>query len=234
MGDCSGRTRNTSIALAAEFQEGGIPVTIAAWTRKGVALAFLLALATFAASTARADLIGSVSQLALPTCGTNSHPFAQFGDNNSYFPFTNNGFESGTWGWSVSGATSIVTGNEPWYVNGAGNRSLLLGAGATAASPLVCVSLVDPDWRMFVKSNANGALHAQIVFYGLLGNVTGVLNAADFDAAGFASWGPSPTVNSLLALPLATQYAQLRLTNTASSGSWQVDDVFADPWEVRG
>ena len=203
-------------------------------TRKGVALAFVLALGAFAASTARADLIGSTSQLLLPTCGTNSHPFAQFGDNHSYFPFPNNGFESGTSGWSVSGAAGVVSGNEPWYVNGAGSRSLSLGPGATAASPLVCVSLVDPDWRMFVQSNANGALHAQIVFYGLLGNVTGVLNAADFDASGFASWEPSPTVNSLLALPLATQYAQLRLTNTATSGSWQVDDVFADPWEVRG
>ena len=211
-------------------------MTTAGRTRKGVALAFVLALgAAFAASTARADLIGGLQQVVLPTCGTNSQTFSQFGDGSSYYGFPNNGFESGTSGWTVSRGASVVSGNEPWYVNGVGNHSLSLSPGATAASPLVCINLVDPDWRMFVQSNgANGALHAQVVFYGLLGNVTGVLNAADFDAAGFDSWGPSPTVNSLLALPLATRYAQLRLSYGGSSGSWQVDDVFVDPWAVRG
>ena len=206
----------------------------AGWTRKGVVLAFVLALGAFTASTSRADLIGGLQQLVLPTCGTNSQTFSQFGDSSSYFGFPNNGFESGTSGWTVSRG-AIVAGNEPWYVNGAGSHSLSLGPGGTAASPLVCISVVDPDWRMFVQSSgANGALHAQVVFYGLLGNVTGVLNAADFNPSNFGSWGPSPTVNSLLALPLATRYAQLRLSYPGSSGSWQVDDVFVDPWAVRG
>ena len=45
---------------------------------------------------------------------------------------------------------------------------------------------------MFAHANgANGALRAQIVFYGLLGNVTGILNVTDFDPSGYASWAPS-------------------------------------------
>jgi hypothetical protein len=203
--------------------------------RHGVALAVLAATAMLAASTANAGLIDGVTQAVLPSCGSGTQPFAQFGDYNSYFAFANNGFEAGASGWTSSGAAGVVGGNEPWNVNGPGNHSLSLGPGASAAGPLVCASLLDPQWRMFVRSNkASGALHAQIVFYGLLGNVTGILNVADFDPGDFGAWSPSPMVASLLALPLATSYAQLRLTDTGSSGSWQVDDVFVDPWAVRG
>jgi hypothetical protein len=199
----------------------------------GVALATFVA--ALAATTAHAGLIGSLTQGLLPNCGTGSQPFAQFGDDNSYFSFADADFESGTTGWTTSRGSTVVSGNEPWYAAGPGGHSPSLGPGATAASPLVCASLLDPHWRMFVRSNgANDALRAQIVFYGLLGNVTGILNVADFDQAQLSAWSPSPPVASLLALPLGTRYAQLRLTDEATNGSWQVDDVFVDPWAVRG
>jgi len=167
-------------------------------------------------------------------CNGNLHPFAQFGDRNSYFAFGNNGFENGTAGWRTSGA-SVVPGNEPWSVNGGGGSSLSIAPGGTVSSPLVCAALNAPDWRMFAQANgANGPLRAQIVFYGLLGNITGILNLTNFDPSGYASWAPSQDVPSGLALPIATVAAQLRLTNTGSSGTWQVDDVFVDPFGMRG
>lgn len=167
-------------------------------------------------------------------CSGNLQPFAQFGDGNSYFAFANNGFENGMTGWKASGA-SVVSGNEPWAVNGGGASSLSIAPGGTVASPLVCAALNAPDWRMFARSNgANGSLRAQIVFYGLLGNITGILNLTNFGPSGYASWAPSQDVPSGLALPLATVAAQLRLTNTGSSGTWQVDDVFVDPCGMRG
>jgi hypothetical protein len=45
----------------------------------------------------------------------------------------------------------------------------------------------------------------------------------------YASWSPSSRFNSLLALPLGTSSAQIRITSTARAGTWQVDDVFVDP-----
>ncbi|MDE3191198.1 MAG: hypothetical protein KGL94_10325 [Acidobacteriota bacterium] len=193
---------------------------------KRLALAFALG-ACVAAVSAPAGSAG------LLTCPANQQPFAQFGDYNDYFGFANNGFENGTSGWSVSGST-VVTGNEPWGVNGSGSSSLSIGPGGTASSPRVCTALLAPDWRMFAKANgANGSLRAQIVFYGLLGNVTGILNVTSFGPAGYAAWEPTADVPSLLSLPLATVSAQLRLTNTGSSGTWQVDDVFVDPWLSR-
>jgi len=194
----------------------------------------VLALVVAMVAAAVAVPAGSAARSGLLTCPANLQPFAQFGDNASYFGFANNGFESGTVGWSVSGA-SVVSGNEPWGVNGAGSSSLSIGPGGSASSPRVCTALLAPHWRLFAKSNgANGALRAQIVFYGLLGNVTGILNVASFSPSGYGSWQPTSHVPSLLSLPLATVSAQIRLTSTATSGTWQVDDVFVDPFGMRG
>jgi hypothetical protein len=195
---------------------------------------FLLAISVGICAVAVAAPVGSASRAGLLTCPASLHPFAQFGDNNTYFAFANNGFESGASGWGLSGA-SVVSGNEPWDVNGPGGSSLSIGPGGSVSSPRVCAALLAPAWRMFAKSNgANGSLRAQIVFYGLLGNVTGILNFTNFGSSDYASWEPSSFMPSLLALPIATFSAQLRLTNTGTSGTWQVDDVFVDPCGMRG
>lgn len=177
--------------------------------------------------------VGSAAHTGLLSCPAYLQPFAQFGDNGTYFGFANNGFESGTYGWRLS-RSSVVSGNEPWDVNGSGSNSLSIGPGGTATSPRVCTALLAPSWRMFAKSDdANGSLTARIVFYGLLGNVTGILNVTSFNSSSYGSWEPTTDVPSLLSLPLLTTSAQLVLTNTGSSGTWQVDDVFVDPWLSR-
>ena len=185
-------------------------------------------------AAAIAAVVAAPSARSALTCRGTGQPFAQFGDANDYFGFANNGFEDGSTGWRLFGA-SIGSGNEPWGVNGGGSSSLSIAPGGTASSPLVCAALNAPDWRMFAHANgANGSLRAQVVFYGLLGNVTGILNLTSFAPSGYASWEPSQDVPAALALPLLTAYAQLRLTSTATSGTWQVDDVFVDPCGMRG
>jgi hypothetical protein len=167
-------------------------------------------------------------------CSGSLQPFSQFGDQNDYFAFSNNGFESGMTGWKLANAF-VSGGNEPWAVNGGGSSSLTIGPGGSASGPKVCAALNAPGWRMFAKSNgANGPLQAQVVFYGLLGNVTGILNVTSFGPSGYTTWQPSGDVPSALALPIFTYAAQLRLTSTATSGTWQVDDVFVDPFGMRG
>jgi hypothetical protein len=196
-------------------------------------LKWMMVVLAAAACAAIAGAAAPKSQAGLLTCPGGLQPFAQFGDGSDYFAFPNNGFENGGSGWSLSGA-SVGSGNEPWGVNGGGNSSLSIGPGGTASSPRVCAALFAPHWRMFAHANgANGSLKAQIVFYGLLGNVTGLLNFTSFGPSNYGTWQPSSDVPSGLALPLATFSAQLRLTNTSSSGTWQVDDVFVDPWASR-
>jgi hypothetical protein len=170
----------------------------------------------------------------LPSCGATSQPFTPWGDSESYCAFPNLGFESGKTAWTLSGSTSVVSGNEPWHVSGAGAHSLQLGPGATAVSSPLPVSLLDPWIRLFSRSNgANGSLRVQVVFRGLLGNVTGVLNVAALSPSGYSSWEPTERVLSTLALPLATTSAQVVFTSQASSGNWQVDDVYLDPCKMK-
>jgi len=184
-------------------------------------------------AAATAAIVAVPAGNAALTCSGTSEPFAQFGDNDSYFAFANNGFENGATGWQVSKA-GVAAGNEPWFVSGPGSSSLSIGPGGSASSPRVCAALNAPHWRMFAHSNgANGDLRAQVVFYGLLGNVLGVLNFTSFSTAGYTTWEPSSFVPSTLALPLLTWSAQLRLTSSATSGTWQIDDVYVDPWGSR-
>jgi hypothetical protein len=179
---------------------------------------------------AGAGLLDPVTQLVLPTCGATSYPFKQVdGDSSPYYGFANNGFESGAGAWSLSGGAYVGSDNEPWYVNGKGKRSLALPPGASATSPTFCINLLDPAIRLFARGSAGGDLKVQVVFRGLSGNVTGIFNHGDY--AGNGTWVAGKKVNSALALPLLTAYAQVRVT--AASGAWQVDDVFVDPCEIR-
>jgi hypothetical protein len=174
---------------------------------------------------------GGTARLALlPSCGATSHPFAHWNDNNAYCAFPNLGFENGKTAWTLTGSTSIVAANEPWHVSGPGTHALQLGPGATALSSPLPVSLLDPWLRFFAHSaGANGPLHVQVLFHGLLGNLTGVLNVGSLSASSYSSWEPTARVASLLALPLATTSAQVVVTSQARAGSWQVDDFYLDP-----
>lgn len=182
-----------------------------------------------AVPAASAGLLDPVTQLLLPTCGTTVYPFAQFGDGNGYYGFSNDGFESGSAGWSLAGGAFVGFGNEPWFVNGWGDRSLVLGPGASATSPSFCINLLDPALRMFARGTSGGQLKIQVIFRGLTGNLTGILNYTE--ETGNGAWGPTVPVSSQLALPLLTTSAVVRIT--AASGTWQIDDVFEDPSVFR-
>jgi hypothetical protein len=184
------------------------------------------AAALLAVPAANAGLIGSVTGIVLPTCGSNGYPFAQFGDSHAYYGFANNGFENGSTGWTLSGGASVGRGNEPWLVNGYGSHSLTLPAGASATSPAFCINLLDPAVRAFARGTTGGNLQVQVIFHGLTGNLTGILNVAGL--TGTNGWAPTSRISSALALPLLTAYAQIRVT--AVSGSWSVDDAFVDPY----
>jgi len=189
-----------------------------------------VAAALLAVPAANAGLLDPITQLVLPTCGSNSYPFQQFGDRHAYYHFSNNGFEIGSNGWSLSGGAYVGSGNEPWYANGWGGRSLTLPPGASATSPSFCINLLDPAVRMFTRGSNGSTLQIQVVFRGLTGNITGIFNYDDENGSG--AWSPSDRVSSQLALPLLTSSAQIRVT--AASGTWQVDDAFVDPWITGG
>ncbi len=195
--------------------------------RLWLAFAVVVAAAGLAVPAASASLVGGG---ILPSCGAKTYPFTPWGDYDAYCAFPNLGFESGTTKWTLTGKASLVAANEPWHVSGAGTHALQLGPGATARSSTLPVNLLDPWMRLFARSaGANGSLLVQVQFRGLLGNLTGVLNVGSLSPSGYSSWQPTQRVLSALALPLLTTSAQVLLTSRATSGSWQVDDVYLDP-----
>ena len=199
-----------------------------------LAVAVAAAVVLTVVPAANAGLVSGLVGAALPSCGSTTRPFAQFGDGGSYCTLKNNGFENGSAGWTLSGGASVVADNEPWFVNGPGGNALDLPPGASATSSPVPISLLDPYFRLFARGTAtDGALRVQILFRGLTGNLTGVLNASDLSPSDYASWEPSGDVASLLALPLGTSSAQVVVTSRAGSGDWEIDDVFVDPWLNR-
>src|SRR3954447_18494105 len=107
-----------------------------------VALASALAAVLSAgAAPAQGGLISGLTGVLVPSCSSLSQPFAQFGDSSWYYPVSNQGFEGGSNGWTLSGSTALVAGNEPWKVSGAGSHALAIGNGAGAMSAPTCISL---------------------------------------------------------------------------------------------
>jgi hypothetical protein len=153
-------------------------------------------------------------------------PFAPWSDYANYAFSPDGGFEGGGSGWSLSGAR-VVSGNETFYVHSKyDSRSLSLPSGASATSPLMCISLLSGKMRFVARGDSGAKVRVQIIYRGLLSSVLGILDGGTFSAGG--SWKPSPQVGMLGGvLPLLTTGVQFKFT--ASNGAVAIDDVYLDP-----
>ena len=193
--------------------------------------AVVLAAAACATAKAGAGLITG----NCPTSGT--QVFARWGDSTSYYLAPNGGLESGTTGWTVNGG-SVVNENEPYYTSG--SHSLYLPSGSTATSPVVCIGTKDLYVRMFAKDvgGTDRGLHVQVVWYGLLNAVLGITDVATYAPGG--SWAPTGKLSTAggLSVPLlpivGSTSARIRVTPVGSGSNWRIDDLYVDPWAMRG
>jgi hypothetical protein len=171
----------------------------------------------------------------LPSCaGTYEKPFAPWGDNASYMLVRDGTFEGGAAGWSLAGGAKVVTGNETFFVHGAGEtRSLLLPAGSSATSPAVCMVLGQPKMRLFaIAPSGSGSMRVSILSRNLLG-ILSILDGGVVTAG--SRWQPTPALSLLgsnLASPLWASWVQLRFRPIGTS-TLAIDDVYVDPWVIR-
>jgi hypothetical protein len=194
--------------------------------RFGLAALVVLAAISLAIPAANASLLGLGND-----CGAASQPFAQFGDYRSYTFGANGGLENGSTGWSLGGA-SIVRGNETYYKHSLSDRSsLALPTGSTALTPKLCMGTTSTVVRFFVRSSTGGSLHVQVVLKNVLGQVIGILDWATISAG--SSWAPGPAILNLDSLLGLVGVSSIQLKFTAQSGSFQVDDIYVDPWASR-
>jgi hypothetical protein len=193
-------------------------------------VALLAALAVSVTPRAEAGLIGTPPPSG---CDPASQVFAPWGDYAWYAPVPGGSFESGTPSWALSGGARVVAGNETFYVRSpSDSRSLYLPSGSSALSQTVCFGLGDWHARFFVRNaGSGGTLKVDIVVKSLLGSVVALLDGGSMSASG--TWAPSPrvrlTLTNLCSL-LGVRAVAFRFR--ASGGSFQVDDVYLDPFKI--
>lgn len=200
----------------------------------------VLAATAFSVPAANAGLIGSITNLLSGACPSGGmQVFAPWGDGNAYLPAPNGGFELGSYGWSLGGGASVVSGNEPFLRSG--SHSLALPSGSSALSPQICLGTQQLYIRMFGKdlSGTDSGLRVRVYWYGLLNQLLGSSDFAVFPGGG--GWGPTGLLNSggglLAPLPvvslLSSSTARIQITPLGSGSHWQIDDVFIDPSVMR-
>ncbi|HWE09669.1 MAG TPA: hypothetical protein VG325_09950 [Solirubrobacteraceae bacterium] len=162
-------------------------------------------------------------------------PFANWGDQSSYFLAPGGSFEgtAAQVGWSLSGA-GLTAGNEPFHAGGSsGRQSLTISGGGSATAPFFCLDSTMPDLRFFARQAAPGSdLEVQAVVQ--IGHHQFVLPLGSVADGSMPAWGPVPQIvlqghvlPRWLRLPVA-----LRLVVPGGQGSWQLDDVYVDPFRL--
>ena len=204
--------------------------------RRTVAACGTAALASVAlASPASAGILTA----SATDCNDNRlvQPFRQFGDRANYRLLPGGTFEGSMAGWQLSGGAKVVAGNESYRVNGAADgKSLVLPFGSRAVSPVTCVGIGEPTLRLFAKRNSGllTTLLVEVQVETSLG-LSAWLPVLPGDAGG-SSWHPTlgmPLLVNLLPLlpndrtPVRFRFSPLLL------GSWQIDDVYVDPWRMN-
>jgi hypothetical protein len=201
-------------------------------TLRSISLAAVVAAAALAvtAPAASAGLLVESARNCVP--GVVSQPFTPWGDRANYELAPGGGFEAAGPSWALSRGASFVNENEPWKVRGAGDtRSVKLGPGATATSPVMCVGIEHPTLRFFARNNRAllSTLTVEVIFETSLGlkaaAPVGVLLPS-------GKWKPSPRflvlVNLLPLLPGEKTPVQFRV-RSVGLGTWYVDDFYVDP-----
>jgi hypothetical protein len=201
-----------------------MPYIIARPPRRLIALAASMLTLMVAASPAAADT-GCQTTSSSPV-------FATFGDIASYTPLQGGSFEGDMTGWSLNGA-SVVSGNEPFYVNSATDaQSLSLGSRASATSPSFCASSIMPTYRFFAENlspSSSATLTVSVVYSGVNGNSS--IAPAQVTLTGVPGLWQLTAPLSLGSTLNNGQTVNAQLVFTASPGSrWQIDDVYIDPY----
>lgn len=168
-------------------------------------------------------------------CPTQSakQKFSKWGDSSDYFLVPGGSFEGtpAQVGWILSGAT-LTPGNEPFHLNGAtDHQSLLMSDGASATSPAFCVDSTMPSFRFFVRQTAPGS---DLKIQGVVQTPRGPLSVtvADLPDGSFSSWTAVQVTVETNRIPKGFSIAAAMRFVVPASGSWQIDDVYVDPYRA--
>ena len=187
-----------------------------------------------AALTCAAIFVSSGAAFAAQ-CPTQSvkQQFSRWGDSSSYFLVPGGSFEgtAAQVGWTLSGST-LTSGNEPFHINSTSDdQSLLIDGGGSATSPVFCVDSTMPSLRFFVRQTAPGA---DLKVQGVVTTPRGplALTVTDVPDGSLPSWTPVRVNLATNRIPRGWSVSAALRFVVPSSGSWQIDDVYVDPYRA--
>ena len=209
-------------------QHGGfsVPLVIHPRVRKTIGrIAALTCVAVFVSS-------GAAFAAQCPTQSA-KQKFSKWGDSSSYFLVPGGSFEGtpAQVGWTLSGST-LVAGNEPFYINSTSDdQSLLISGGGSATSPAFCVDSTMPSVRFFVRQTAPGS---DLKIQGVVQPPRGPLSVtlADLPDGSLPSWTPLQITVATNRIPKGYSVTAAVRFSAPGSGSWQLDDVYVDPYRA--
>jgi len=187
--------------------------------------------ATAGAASSRAQRAFAATQCPARTM---TSPFAHWGDTGRYFMLDNGGFEKGTTSWTLAGGASVVSGNESFHLNSSSDsHSLRLPTGASAQSVATCFDVNAQTVRLMVKGPSSPGAQLKVDAY-VLTQTSGGPNIRTVSTQIVnpgTSWNPSAAVTfSLGQSQMLAATATVQFTFTALGGTWQIDDVYVDPF----
>lgn len=201
-----------------------------------IALRAVVAAALATASLAAPSLASAALVETAPCDGAAlTQPFSRWGDDALYKLAPGGDAEGSLAGWTLSGGARKVAGSEPYAATGTlGSSSLSLPAGASVTTAATCVNAAYPSFRFFAKSSGGllGVLPAMKVDLVYRDGLLGIVSVPIGTVLPTSSWRPSPVMltGAALGAALAGGEAPLALRFTSVAGTWQIDDVFVDPF----
>jgi hypothetical protein len=174
---------------------------------------------------------------AASACGGRnlSNPFQRWGDQADYFLIANGGFEAGNASWTFAKGGAVKSGsNEPWFAAGQGDsHDLLLRAGSSATAATFCVGAGENLLRLFVKRP--GVRGAKLRLSATMrrdsaSSILIVTTMMDLDGS-VAGWAPSPVfIMPAVFGTSGTEYITLKVAPVGTAATWEVDDIYVDPY----
>jgi hypothetical protein len=140
-------------------------------------------------------------------------------------------------GWTLTGGARVVSGNEPWKVGDRSDvSSLLLPRGSQATTGVMCVGIGHPVMRFFARRNSGwllDTLKVEVLFEGAGGRVNSLPIGVVLAGGSWQPTLPFPVLASLLPLLPGEQTPVAFRFTPVGGASWQIDDVYVDPWRSR-
>jgi hypothetical protein len=212
------------------------PMTICGFLRRFAVLSIVM----LALAGAGASQSASASTSVSTGCADRAleQPFLPWLDLASYTLAPNGGLEAGSSAWLLSGAASVVRGNETFTVRAQGDEfSLSLPSGSSATTGTTCVELLDPTLRLFAMNSGSplSLLKVEVLFADASGTPRALPIASMLGGTRWQPTLPMPIVANLLYPPLVTDgkvEVAFRFTPVGFGKSgWRIDDVYVDPFK---